>query len=200
MTDYNKVALDNLQEVKNMINDQNGWTKLYAENDTEIFEKTIPGNSINCFKAVGMVDSTPEKLVDFLWSADESRWKTIDDTLVNWRIVEQLDSNHLIITQVNKLPWPLWSRDMVMVRAKFEENGTYYTCLRSVEHPKVPLDTANYVRANVLLSSFVFEPVNGKTKLTRLLLIDPAGNIPSAVVNTNAKGSNSVILWLRKNI
>jgi len=199
MTDYQKIAADNFQEVKKMLTDQTGWTKLYSENETEVFEKAVQGCSINCFKAVGLVNATPDKLIDYIWSGDEARWKTIDDTLVNWRIVERLDDNHLIIAQVNKLPWPLWPRDMAMVRAKFEENGTQYVTLRSVECPKVPLDTVNYVRANVLISAFIFEPVDGKSKVTRLILVDPAGNIPAAVVNTNAKGSNSVILWLRKN-
>jgi len=88
-----------------------------------------------------------------------------------------------------------------MARARYVENGTHYIIFVSVAHPKVPLDEANYVRAKVLISAFVCEPLGeGKTKMTRMALIDPAGNIPTPVVNMNAKGTNAVILWLRKNV
>ena len=38
------------------------------------------------------------------------------------------------------------------------------------------------VRANVLLSGFIFAPAGeGKSTLTRIIHVDPAGNIPSSV-------------------
>ena len=46
---------------------------------------------------------------------------------------------------------------------------------------QVPVVSKN-VRANVLLSGFIFAPAGeGKSTLTRIIHVDPAGNIPSSV-------------------
>jgi len=200
MTDYKKVALDNFEEIKNLLQGDRTWTKILDENSTEIFETSIPPNPIGCFRAVGIVDGAPEKLFDVLWNARDDTWKKIDDSLTIWKIVEELDENNRILYQVNKLPWPLWARDCCMTQSKFVDNGSYNLCLRSVTHPKAPLDEANYVRAQVLISLFRIEPAGeGKSKVTRMILVDPCGVIPTPVINMNAKRCNAIILWLRQN-
>lgn len=56
----------------------------------------------------------------------------------------------------------------------------------------------DYVRCNVIVAPFIFEPVPGepnKCKATRFANIDPAGNIPTPVVNYNA---GTIIEFARK--
>jgi len=119
-------------------------------------------------------------------------WLEYDTNYTSWEIKEDGVTSRLI-HQVNKLPWPLWSRDMFMHQIKHvdDEKGIYMLLLTSkgVDNSKCPCDTANHVRAIVNVSAFVFEKTVDdptKSKFTRILNVDPSGIIPTSVVNMQA--------------
>lgn len=58
---------------------------------------------------------------------------------------------------------------------------------------QVPVVSKN-VRANVLLSGFIFAPAGeGKSTLTRIIHVDPAGNIPSSVRPRSQPGIAAIL-------
>eukprot|EP01119_Soliformovum_irregulare_P001753 TRINITY_DN11536_c0_g1_i1.p2 TRINITY_DN11536_c0_g1~~TRINITY_DN11536_c0_g1_i1.p2 ORF type:complete len:219 (-),score=57.81 TRINITY_DN11536_c0_g1_i1:64-690(-) len=198
--DYASVVKTNFADIKGLLQDETGWTKIAEDQGCVIFEKPMQGQPLNCYKAVGDVSAPPKKVLDVIWGAREDTWKKVDDSLEKWEIVEEVDENTSILSQVNKVQWPLWSRDLSMVRAKVEEGPLSMVLFKSVDHPKIPRQDDKYVRANVIYSAYVFEPTAAdaeKTKVTRILLVDPAGNIPTTFVNMSAKKTNSSILFLR---
>jgi len=105
-------------------------------------------------------------------------------------VKEEVSPTYKIVHQTQKLPWPIWSRDILLNVVKYYEGDVGYVLLtsRGSDNSKYPCDTANYVRAIVHISTFIFEPTSdpNKSKFTRCLNVDPAGNIPTAVVNSQA--------------
>merc|ERR1711879_862961 len=103
---------------------------------------------------------------------------------------------------IDQSPHPK-TKKMASPKQAIEEAWTRANTLASEtegwkEEKKVPVVSKN-VRANVLLSGFIFAPAGeGKSTLTRIIHVDPAGNIPSSVVNVTAKATHEVISSFNK--
>jgi len=176
-----------------------GWKEEKRDDVAVLTSKLLEGCPVNCFKVVGVVNASPKAVVDLLWSWGKAQWQSFAPDIEDWEIAEDVDENTRVLRQVNKLTWPLSNRDMSLACGRVHsENGTHALILRSVEHAKVPVVSKN-VRANVLLSAFVFVPAGeGKSTLTRLVHVDPAGSIPSSVVNMTAKATHEVVACINK--
>lgn len=164
-----------------------GWTKDFEPSDgRKGYWKKLPGSSINGFIAEGPLDVEPKVIADKLWDAREAEWKKYDNTIIEWKLVEEVDATTRVIHQANKLGgFMVWDRDISVVMARFEENGIHYIVQKSVEHPLIPNHEKDkkYVRAKILVSGFIFEPLNGKTRAMRIAHADPSGSLPAVIVN-----------------
>eukprot|EP01098_Paradermamoeba_levis_P000145 TRINITY_DN1014_c0_g1_i1.p1 TRINITY_DN1014_c0_g1~~TRINITY_DN1014_c0_g1_i1.p1 ORF type:complete len:203 (-),score=59.66 TRINITY_DN1014_c0_g1_i1:49-657(-) len=187
MTNYDAILDPVEQKVRALLKETEGWT-LFSETDGIITSsKPLEGCSVNCFRGVGFVKTTPKKALDLVLSFGLKEWQALDAAQLSWEVIEQVNDHERVVYQVNKLPWPLWSRDTVTVSRWTEDaDGSWIFVHTSVDHPKKPEDTQNYVRAKVVLSAYLFEAAEGGTRMHRIAQIDPAGNIPSAVVNMQA--------------
>jgi hypothetical protein len=90
-----------------------------------------------------------------------------------------------IVYQAYKLPWPLSNRDLVMIRAAFEEDGVFYQIDVSANHADRPADYKGNVRAD-LISCYRYEPSDNGCTATYCVFMDPRGNIPTAVLNSSS--------------
>ncbi len=67
--------------------------------------------------------------------------------------------NFRAVTQVNRLPWPIWSREAVALWYNFpSEENEYYFVSTSIEHPKAPENPKLYVRAKLSFGLYAFLP------------------------------------------
>lgn len=191
--DYSESAKQLVQKAKQTFT-ENDWT-LYSEIDgVKIESKLYPECPISCFRATGLVNTTPEKLFNVVKSFDEGIWRTYDPDIIKWENLENVEaSDTKIILQINKLPWPLWSRKGVSAITNLQDNDSYWIVGRSVEHPNSPEDPKNYVTAKVHMAIYGFVPENGVTRVWRFFHVDPSGNIPSFVVDANAQKLSTII-------
>eukprot|EP01088_Endostelium_zonatum_P002996 TRINITY_DN1395_c0_g1_i1.p1 TRINITY_DN1395_c0_g1~~TRINITY_DN1395_c0_g1_i1.p1 ORF type:complete len:207 (-),score=47.14 TRINITY_DN1395_c0_g1_i1:65-685(-) len=182
-------------QAKEYAENASGWSVVNDKDGAVLDSKQIAGSDINAFRVKGNVRASPEKLIDLVWSWGESDWKKWASDIESWQVLETPNENTRIIHQVNKLSWPLWSRDVVFLCSRQSlDNGAKLLVLKSVENSKAPPQKDKYVRANILTSFFLFEPIEGgHSKVTRVLHVDPAGNIPTSVVNASAKATHGVI-------
>eukprot|EP01102_Stenamoeba_stenopodia_P001670 TRINITY_DN1150_c0_g1_i1.p2 TRINITY_DN1150_c0_g1~~TRINITY_DN1150_c0_g1_i1.p2 ORF type:complete len:199 (-),score=46.83 TRINITY_DN1150_c0_g1_i1:140-736(-) len=178
---------DIIREIQALVEDQT-FTKIAEKEGTALWEKPLPGSSINCFKATRLLSAKPSDAANQIWKWGFSDWQAISSDLVSWEIGEQIDENTRVNYQVNKLPWPLWSRDTVQVAHKTERDGVHYLVFKSIQHEKYPEKPNDYVRANVLHSAFVFKDEDGKTRVYRVVQVEPGGVIPAGVVNSMSRG------------
>jgi len=153
------------------------------------------------YRVKGELNHPPKHVIETLWSWGESEWQACDD-IETWRKKADINDNLRIVYQVNKLPWPLWNRDFSLLMHRREDEGRHFLLFCSVEHPDIPNEEANKrQRAQVSISAFIMEPQGeNKTKLTRILHVDPAGNIPKKIVNSHAKKVHDVIEDLNKKL
>ena len=198
MTDSDiQAAIKNAQEYAS---GKEGW-KVDIDKDGAVLEsRAVTGSALNAYRVKGVVNATPQKCIDLLWGWGEADWKKWSPDIESWQVLETPSESTRIIHQVNKLTWPLWSRDVVILMTKQKlDNGAEVLILKSVENSKAPPQTDKYVRAQIITSFFLFEPVEGgKSQVTRALHVDPAGNIPTAVINASAKGTHAVIEQFNK--
>jgi len=159
-------------------------------------EKPLEGSYINCFKVVGPLPGPPSKY-DAIWGWRHNEWNAMSgNDIEKWEIIEEMDDIR-VLAQVNKLPWPLWARDVSMAMSRIREGDAYYLILKSIVHPKIPENSSQYVRAQVLHSAFAFLPDGANTKFVRIVQVEPSGNIPSSIVNSQSRGFLNIPVKLR---
>eukprot|EP01123_Difflugia_compressa_P013783 TRINITY_DN6619_c0_g1_i1.p1 TRINITY_DN6619_c0_g1~~TRINITY_DN6619_c0_g1_i1.p1 ORF type:complete len:142 (+),score=19.82 TRINITY_DN6619_c0_g1_i1:218-643(+) len=138
----------------------------------------------------------------------------MNDTTLSYEILQQINNNVKIVWQANSLPWPLWSRDAVMISIKhIDYNNTNNDAHNNVSYMITstsvgidgaslhPCDKKRYERSVVHINTFYFESLQGgKCRLTRLVNVDPVGSIPPTVVNTQARRIYMQPKWLNDNI
>jgi len=99
-----------------------GW-KVEKEADGGVLStKPVEGSSVNAVRAVGIIHGKKaQDLQERLWGFRKEDWKKWSDDIEEWKIVQEIDDTTRVIYQLNSLPWPLWSRDVVFVQKKFEK-------------------------------------------------------------------------------
>jgi len=174
-----------------------GWQEEKKDDAATMWSKNFAANPINCFKVQGTIQAKPQQLADMMWGWRKEEWQRFAPDIDTWEIIEEVDDNTRILRQVNKLTWPLSNRDMCLAAGRITEGDTHALVFRSTINEKVPANSSN-VRANVILSAFIFTPDGDNTKLTRIIHVNPEGNIPTSVVNMNAKATHAVVQTFRQ--
>lgn len=198
MSIYEIKARELLLQVKKLLS-QTDWTLISTTNGVKLESKPFPSIcAVDCFRSNGYVEQNPEFLYNEVWNENEKTLKEKDPDIVEWKVVEQ-GNNYRVHSQVNAMPWPLWSREACCAQVKIEEPGCYWILTFSVEHPKVPLKPDTYVRPIVHMSVYGFEREGLGTRVYKIGHIDPSGYIPASVVNLYASKLITPILdWKAK--
>lgn len=165
---------------------QNDWTFISNNNDILLESKKFDNSPVSCFRASCIINSSASNLFNHIKSLNETDWKKLDNDITEWKILEQTNE-YRTIAQVNKLPWPLWWRKGVNKLYEIENNGSYYMVGKSVDYNDMNKDASQYVIVNILQNIYAFEYIDtNKTKVYRLLHLDPCGNIPNVVIDASA--------------
>eukprot|EP01087_Luapelamoeba_hula_P001260 TRINITY_DN10_c0_g1_i1.p1 TRINITY_DN10_c0_g1~~TRINITY_DN10_c0_g1_i1.p1 ORF type:complete len:206 (-),score=36.84 TRINITY_DN10_c0_g1_i1:52-669(-) len=175
-----------------------GWDARKEVGDSKLTTKAQEGSSFNIIRATGTVRGiTPKALMDKVWAFGKPEWQKWSDDIEEWRVVETVDANTRVIHQVNKLTWPLWSRDAVLAQSRVTEGDNEYLIMFSVDHEGAPVQEKKYVRATVSTSLFAFEAAGSDTKVTRVVHLDPQGSIPSGLVNARSDAVLEIVQQLQ---
>eukprot|EP01091_Cochliopodium_minus_P013193 TRINITY_DN418_c0_g1_i1.p2 TRINITY_DN418_c0_g1~~TRINITY_DN418_c0_g1_i1.p2 ORF type:complete len:225 (+),score=78.64 TRINITY_DN418_c0_g1_i1:49-675(+) len=190
MTDYNKLSSEAFEKFKGHFKTNDGWTAL--KNDfqgIESWEKLTTESPIKIIKATGTLKCSAEKMFNKIWNQTYEEKKKGDDSLLEDTILEKIDDNTLIKYQGYKATWPVSNRDFLFLRSKFEENGAIYQVDVSIEHSSKSVEQTSkngYVRAKLIVSGYVYVPKgNNECEATHIVLMDPSGNVPTILVNSN---------------
>jgi hypothetical protein len=185
--------------VTNLINDDN-WKLVSALEGITIERKPLLGNSIDCFRAYGMVNADQKELADIIWNKynDMDSIKSSDSDISDYRIVDNIDSNTRICYQVNNLQWPLWPRESVYLQLRVIRDNATYIYMYSIETDAVPQQPDKFVRANINISAYVLIPCHSGCTVYRIAHIDPSGSLPVGIINSYASKTGGMIKHLQK--
>jgi len=198
---YQNLIKETLETCQKHYGDDKGWVPLYAQDGTIGESKPLEGNSVHIFRCTGVIPASPKALIDLIWGFNAQDWDN-DGSLLKWEVREKLSNTMRIVYQINKVPFPLWSRDACLLQAIVElSGGSYALVIKSIDHPSCPRDDANYVRALVSFSAYIFVPEDeGTSRLNRIIHLDPSGVVPGFLVNKKATGLFETIKDLRDRV
>lgn len=159
------------------------WTEPVSDRGVEF--KTCPHRSheINVFLGTKTLACSLDKLIAEFWdNVSESGVKAFDPDCLTWQC-QQLSPTERCVYQVNKLTWPIWNRSFCTLFFKYERGEQTIIGYTAMEHPDFPEKPKDDVRGKVSFTGNILTPVDGKVKIQRIMHIDPAGSIPTALIN-----------------
>ena len=169
--------------------DVNTWEiKNVSTNPPLLVGKKIFSNcDVPCFLGMGTVKKTkPEQLMNFIWDVyqDPIQMKKSDPDIAEYQILDTVNDHTRICHQVNNLSWPLWQRDMVYCQSKIIHENSCWLIMFSMQSEKAPRSDDKYVRALVHISAYGFVPDDDHCTVYRFAHVDPAGYIPTSLLNS----------------
>ena len=187
---------------------QKDWQLVGEYKGVEMSKRRFQDSTISMYKGVKVIDNNPKLISELFLNLDPTTLKKWDPTFEIYQtersVEKQADFQLDIDYMVSSLPWPVWSRDFVLLSARKIVGNAIYHFQTSIDYPHKPPQPDKYVRGLVNVSGFVFEPVgtesiesSKQTKITRILHVDPKGQIPSWIINSE---SNKQIVDLVNNI
>ena len=95
---------------------------------------------------------------------------------------------------LSNLPWPVWSRDFVILAGRRVDDKAAYHYQCSTDIDTKPTNPKKYVRGIVTFSGYLFEAADPgstyetsqNTRLVRILHVDPKGSLPGWLINAQA--------------
>eukprot|EP01099_Mayorella_cantabrigiensis_P002805 TRINITY_DN2254_c0_g1_i1.p1 TRINITY_DN2254_c0_g1~~TRINITY_DN2254_c0_g1_i1.p1 ORF type:complete len:235 (-),score=57.31 TRINITY_DN2254_c0_g1_i1:53-664(-) len=180
----------------------NDWTLASDDDGVDLYTKTVSESPIQAIKVTGIVNIEPHKLIDKLYTMPLEDWKKLDDALLTREVVENVDENHQLVYQTSHLPWPLWPRDLSMgVARRSRPDGGAVLLLFSVKSDKMPEKPKEFVRAEMAFSAFLALPHgDNKTKFYRIVVLNPAGSLPTALVNSKIHGARAIVPLINQHL
>ncbi|KAI9008621.1 hypothetical protein DFJ74DRAFT_688157 [Hyaloraphidium curvatum] len=186
--------------VKTWIKEEEGWSLQNQRDGLVMHSKPMNGLAIACYRIADTgleKGKDAKKMVDHMVGMREKEWKELDASTKVWKL---LDSNaeRDVIYQCNSLPWPLSSREFLVERRRFSDDEGEFLVVLDAEGVSGAPSEKGAVKARSVINVNAFLKVDGGTKIFRFVQIDPAGSIPSFVVNAKASDFMDDVLKFKK--
>jgi len=165
------------------------WTDVESgTTKTTMKKKYFEQSSIACYILKTNSSKTVEQLTSKIWDVNQEIVKKNDKDITMWKQPYSGD-NWKVCHQTNSMPWPLYHRELVFQQTKIIDGDTTWLVASSVDPKQISVKTdpdTNYL-ANVIMSIWGFTKINqNKTRITRIIHVEPNGLIPEFVVNSSA--------------
>ena len=165
---------------------QTDWNLISDNNGVMLESKSFPEICpVSCFRADAIIENNSEFLSNCIWNQTEEDVKNKDTDVLSWEILDE-GPDWKVFRQINRMPWPIWSREVVCAQVKVQKEDTTWIVMFSVNHQAAPRQDNQYVRAVIHQSIYKFIKEDNKTHVWKLSHIDPSGNIPAFVIDLYA--------------
>jgi hypothetical protein len=164
---------------------QKDWRLISDQNGTTLESKSYLNVCLMpCYRARRpKIQKSPTNLLGRVWNINKKIVMQDDPDVTDWEVLEE-GKGWRIIWQKMKLPFPIWPRDIVYVQTMVDHGDSTYLVMYSTTHPKAPEDPTQFVRSQMHTNVFGFQKRgDGLTDGFKVTQIDPAGSIPTWVVN-----------------
>jgi hypothetical protein len=170
------------QYLIDIINDK--WEFIKEKNGISIEKKFLhQDDEIACFKCGGLINQNCEVLEKYMWDlCGTNEIKKLSEDISYYRVLDQKPNNR-ICYQINNLPWPLTDREFCYYQCRRNYKDRKCILMFSVESDKVPKNEKKFIRATINISAYCFIPEDKKTRMYKVIHIDPHGSIPANLIN-----------------
>jgi len=152
---------------------QEAWLQVKSDPKVTVYTKQLPGKPYKSFKAVGVVQSTPEKLLEILDDVSSyNQWFAYSKSV---RLLKREQNKKYVYMETN-FPWPFSNEDMVYILSvNKNKNGEIRLLLDgnpeflpAVDGVKRMLDANGYI---------LLQPENEHTIVTYVMHTELSGGI-----------------------
>jgi len=161
---------------------QDNWKLQKDKNGIQVYSAEFPDSKIRAIRVVANYDATPERIADIVMDINTStEWVS---HLKSCYVIKRVSQNELYYYAEVKLPWPALNRDFV---AHLARNENVQTKTITIDGPAVAglvPEKKGTVRINNSLGKWTITPlVDSQVRVEYVLHVDPAGSLPSWLVN-----------------
>ena len=198
--DYFCQAVDIIKKIK-LFALEDDWIIMSDPSDKTVLKKKYfpEVSETACYFMIKQVNKSDDYLINREWRMTEEEVKKHDSTIVSSIDIE-FGLDWRIVHQVNSICWPVWPRDLVFTQFKIIDGNTTWIVGNSIEHVHAPHNPLEYIRATIHMTAWGFTPINqNKTMVTRVLFVDPHGNIPEYFINATISRHVNIVNNLDKN-
>ncbi|RME93489.1 MAG: hypothetical protein D6767_00860 [Candidatus Hydrogenedentota bacterium] len=183
------------------------WKKVLEKNGIEVYRKVPSTQGLYEFRARGVIDASIERVMSLIqnvyymkdWVSGVSESKMLYRNFNNQSYDLPLEKMFTILYARVKLKWPVKDRDFVLkAKVRKVENGLRVD-LRPTIFRKYPKKSDAIRMKRIHIEVYLFRIKNNRTWIDYRIFADPAGVIPTFLVNLLIpRESYKTILGLRK--
>ncbi|MCP4403145.1 MAG: hypothetical protein GY801_38295, partial [bacterium] len=173
---------------------ESDWEFLQETDGIRLYRRDVPGMNFDAFKAEAIVNARIEVIGLIL--RDVPAYPEWMPTCKQIQIIEKFDEQNFIIHQINKTPWPLKNRDIVIKAGTTIdwENGIFRVDLQAIEDQRVPPDPS-HVRVTTMNGHWHVTYLDReRTRVSYMMSVDPGGSLPKSMANKSLRGGPLTML------
>jgi hypothetical protein len=161
---------------------QEDWKLQKDKDGIKVYSAEVPDSKIRAIKVVANYEATPEEIANIVMDINSSQeWVS---HLKSTYLVKRVSQNELYYYAEVNLPWPASNRDFV---AHLTRSENVQTGAITIDGPAVSGlmdEKKGIVRINNSVGKWIITPLdNNHVKVEYALHVDPAGSLPSWLVN-----------------
>lgn len=200
--DYLRKYSDQLDAALNIAKQylgQTDWTIVSDENGIVTCKKNFPDICpIDCYKITATINKSHEELLQKIWNLTEEQYKEFDRTIVHLE-KHKTGNNWKLMTIRSELGWPIMPRETLGIQIIKRETSNIWLVSISVDDDEIPYNKNKVVRTKMHLQVNGFEDLgNNRTKYTKVVHLDPKGDIPPIIINMFVQNFSHIINKLRE--
>ena len=160
------------------------WKLDKDENGIKVYTRPIEGFPVDELRTETVVHAPMAAILAVIMDADNyEEWVF---ACSESRLVEKISDAEQYQYQVTDVPWPVTDRDVAShFLIKQDEKTKVVTVTNTGEPNHIP-PKEDRVRVQHFQSNYKFTPLtNGKVKVEFELFVDPGGNVPAWLINSN---------------
>jgi hypothetical protein len=164
------------------VSGQEDWNLQKDKDGIKVYSAKIPDSKIRAIKVVANYEATPEEIANIVMDINSSQeWVS---HLKSTYLIKRVSQNELYYYAEVNLPWPASNRDFV---AHLTRSENVQTGAITIDGPAVSGlmdEKKGIVRINNSVGKWIITPLdNNHVKVEYALHVDPAGSLPSWLVN-----------------
>jgi ribosome-associated toxin RatA of RatAB toxin-antitoxin module len=161
---------------------QDDWKLQKDKDGIKVYSAEVPDSKIRAIKVVAAYDASAEEIADIVMDINTAgEWVS---HLKSTYLIKRVSQNELYYYAEVTLPWPASNRDFV---AHLTRSENMQTRAITIDGPAVAgfiPDKKGIVRINNSVGKWIITPVdNNQVRVEYALHVDPAGSLPSWLVN-----------------
>ena len=160
-----------------------GQEKWELEKDSKgikVYTRPVKGSDVKEFKAYTYINATPDKLLKVI--NDANGFKDWIDKVDYSKSLSHPNNNTFIVYIQLGMPIGVTDRDMVLKNVVKKLKGGGYKIEVTSVYDKYP-EQEDFVRIKKAYGYWLLIPEKGKTKIVYQFYSDPAGSLPTWIVN-----------------